>query len=338
MAKQTIYRKLAILGAVLGVLLLSGCSGMRLSSMDTLLARTPPGRCVDANAEAGKLYRDEAGNATLNLAAFLKQEKKENKKAGAVLDDFLDCTVADIGPDASDNLKVYRGYVTLAVLTRYAAFNYTGMIGGSADLSFQSYKGIQDDAMSTLARIDFSDKMLRLGSGINEVAQTVVEKDLTANPTLAYMKQIAPTELGNLGKLHDVEKLHRTLSVLMVAAGAEKPTIARARNWFFTIIAAINGSLTSPSSLVDQGLKVVGKSLTLDTFGNVYLDDARQELENMKLHNVAPSGTDWNYWANVIQDSCSRIALASGATSHCAGGWLPPGTPPAVVPPATTHQ
>lgn len=182
--------------------------------------------------------------------------------------------MADLGPDADEKLKVYRGYVALAVLTRYASFNYTGMIGGYADLNFQSYSGMQDDAMSTLARIDFADKMLRLGSGIPQVANKVDAKDIAGNPTLAYIKLIAPEALGQPGKLHDIEKLHRTLAVLMVGVGAEKPTVAR------------------------------------------------EEVEGMESLAVLPGEKDWNYWANVIQDSCNHIASATGSTSHCAGGWM----------------
>ncbi len=323
MDMRSLYRKTMLLGALAATLALGGCGGMRLSSMDTLLERDPPPNCVGKTPDDGKLYQQTSGRAELDLEGFLKQEKKDRKSTSAALDDFLDCTVADLGPDAGDKLKTYRGYVALAVLSRYAAFNYTGMIGGYADLNFQSYNGIQDDAMSTLARIDFADKMLRLGSGIDPVAATVTPADLAANPTLAYMKQIAPEQAGQPGRLHDVEKLQRTLSVLMVAASAEKPTVARARNWLSNLVAAIGGTLTDPGSLVDQGLKVVGKSLTLTTFGNAYLTDVRKELESMKTASGHPSEADWIYWAKVIQDSCARTATATGATSHCSGGWPP---------------
>lgn len=320
MDKQKIYRKAAILSALVGTLTLSGCGGMRLSSMDTLLQRDPPCNCVGKTAEDGKLYVNRDDKHELNLDGFLKQAKTDKKTSGEVLDDFLDCTVANLGPDADEKLKIYRGYVALAVLTRYAAFNYTGVIGGYADLNFQSYPGIQDDAMSTLARIDFADKILRLGSGLRDVVDSVHENDIAANPTLPYMKLIAPEKVGEIGRLRDVEKLHRTLSVLMVGVSAEKPTVARSRNLLTNLLAAIDGTLTNPGSLVDQGLKVVGKSLTLTTYGNAYLDDARKELETMKILGKPPEPTDWNFWANVIKDSCTHIAAATGATSHCAGG------------------
>lgn len=314
MDMRTIYRKAMWLGALAGLLALGGCGGMRLSSVDTLLKRDPPASCVGE----GKLYRAGGDGHELDIEGFLKQAKMDKKSTGEALDGFLDCTVADIGPDASANLKAYRGYVTLAVLSRYAAFNYTGMIGGYADLNFQSYDGLQDDAMSTLARIDFADRMMRLGSGVEAVAATVSPADMTANPTLAYIKQI-----GTPDKLPDVETLHRALSVLVVAGSAEKPTVKRARNWFSNLLAAIGGTLTHPGSLIDDGLNVIGKSLTLRSFGNAYLNDARRDVEAMKNAGPArPSQEDWNYWANVIQDACTRIATSTGATSHCEGGGM----------------
>lgn len=362
-------RAIALLGALAGMLVLSGCAGMRVSSMDTLLKREPPCNCIDD----GKLYRRNGDDVTMDLEGFLDDAGKKGKTAAVVLDEFLNCTVADHGKNPDENLKVYRGYVALAVLSRYAAFNYTGYIGGSADLSFQTYNGIQDDAMSALSRIDFADKALRLGSGIETIKKQVSTSDLENNPTLAYLKQIAPTEANTLGRLHDVEKLHRALAVMMVAASAEKPTVARAKNWFTNIVAALGGTLSNPGSLVDQGIKVLGKSLTLDTYGNAYLDDARCELESMAAANCKkpgetlgqpaaaadkskvpkcltpcstcpsrnasckpvprdgtkqttprPSETDWNYWANIIKSSCTAIAAATGATSHCLG--VPPTT------------
>lgn len=324
MEMRTMYRKVMWPGMLAGLLVLGGCGGMRLSSVDTLLKRDPPDICIGE----GKLYRADGGGHELDLEGFLKQAKADKKSTGAALDGFLDCTVADIGPDASANLKAYRGYVALAVLSRYAAFNYTGMIGGYADLNFKSYDGLQDDAMSTLARIDFADRMLRLGSGLDAVAATVSPADLTANPTLAYIRQI-----GVPDKLPDVEKLHRALSVLVVASSAEKPTVKRARNWFGRLLAAIEGTLSNPGSLIDDGLKVIGKSLTLRSFGNAYLNDARRDVEAMKIAGTArPSPEDWNYWANVIKDACTRIATSTGATSHCAGGWMPVQTAPEGAP------
>jgi len=315
MSTQTKYRRLAILGALAGTLVLGGCGTMRTNSLDTLLKHNPPPACVGP----GLLYANGSEGPELNLEGYLGANK--GKAAGIVLDGFLDCTVADLN-GANENLKAYRGYVTLAVLSRYAAFNYSGLIGGYADLNFQSYDGIQDDAMSTLARLDFADRLLRLGSGIPAVAGSVSPTDFTNNPTLAYLQQI-----GSDRKLPDVEKLHRAMSVLMVAGSAEKPTLNRAKNWLTTLIGAIGGAVVNPESLVDQGLKVVGKSLTLKSFGNAYLDDARRELEGMKTQTGRPNEADWNYWANVVKDSCTRIASATGATSHCAGGWPPAPAP-----------
>lgn len=356
MEKHSKYRKWAVLGVLAGTLVLSGCSSLRLTAMDELLKREPPCNCINDPGKEGKLYSRTGGDVELDLEGFLKDAKRNGTTAGDVLDTFLNCTVADLGEKADENLKVYRGYVALAVLTRYAAFNYTGYVGGAADLNFKTYNGIQEDAMSTLSRIDLADKMLRMGSGIAKVQETVDVSDANANRTLVYLKQIAPQELGTIGRLHDVEKLHRALAVLMVASSAEKPTVARARMWLSNIVAAIDGSLTNPGSLVDQGLKVIGKSLTLTTYGGAYLDAARCELESMAAAGCKkpdgkcltpcstcptctiaakdvprdgagqkpprPTDADWNYWANIIKDSCTAIAASTGATSHCAGGWI----------------
>ncbi|MBS4095386.1 MAG: hypothetical protein KGZ83_00940 [Sulfuricella sp.] len=310
MNKPVLIKKGMLLGAVVGMLSLSGCAAIRTNSLDTLLKHNPPDTCIGPD----KLYKNGNEGAELNLEAYLAANR--GASAGTKLDGFLDCTVADLH-GAGDELKTYRGYVALAVISRYAAFNYSGLIGGYADLNFQSYDGIQDDAMSTLARLDFADRMLRQGSGIPNVANTVTPADLAGNPTLTYMQHI-----GDPKKLPDVEKLQRAMSVLMVAGSAEKPTLNRAKNWFSTVISAIGGGLVNPESLVDQGLKVVGKSLTLKSFGNAYLDDARKELEGMKNQTGRPNEADWNYWANVIKDSCAAIAATAGATSHCAGGWM----------------
>lgn len=308
MNKMPIIQKMLLPAAVVALLALGGCSTMRTNSLDTLLKQSPPPDCIGP----GKLYTNGSDGPELNLEGYLGANREVS--SGAKLDGFLDCTVADLGPDAGEHLKTYRGYVALAVLSRYAAFNYSGLIGGYADLNFQSYAGIQDDATSTLARIDFADRMLRLASDI----PNAIPADVANNPTLVYMQQI-----GNPKKLPDVEKLQRTLSVLMVAGSAEKPTLNRARNWLSTLIAAIGGGVANPEGLVDQGLKVVGKSLTLKSFGNAYLGDARKELEGMKGKTGRPNEADWNYWANVINDSCNRLAASSGAISHCAGGWMP---------------
>lgn len=310
MEKHQKHRNWAILAILAGTLALSGCASLRTNSLDTLLKHNPPKDCVGAN----QLYVAGADGPELNLENYLAANK--GVSAGAKLDGFLDCTVANLDK-ASDGLKTYRGYVVLAVLSRYAAFNYSGLIGGYADLNFQSYDGIQDDAMSTLARLDFADRMLRVGSGIPNVAATVSTSDPTGNPTLAYLQMI-----GTEKKLPDVEKLQRAMAVLMVGGAAEKPTLARAKNWLTNLLTAIGGGVLNPESLVDQGLKVVGKSLTLKSFGNAYLDDARKELEGMKGKAGRPSESDWNYWANVIKDSCRGIAAATGATAHCAGGWM----------------
>lgn len=312
MNKRMQIKRAVSLGAVTGILALGGCGTMRTNSLDTLLQRNPPAICIGPD----NLYRKVDGQPELNLEAYLRAQK--GVSAGTKLDGFLDCTVADLH-GGSDGLKTYRGYVVLAVLSRYAAFNYSGLIGGYADLNFQSYDGIQDDAMSTLARLDFADRMLRLGSGIPNVANTVTPADIADNPTLAYMQQI-----GDPRKLPDVEKLQRAMAVLMVAGSAEKPTKNRARNWLTAVVTAIGGGVVDPESLVDQGLKVIGKSLTLKSFGNAYLDDARSELEGMKNSPGHPSEADWNYWAEVIKNSCSGIAASAGATNHCAGGWMAP--------------
>lgn len=313
MEMQKIYRKLALLGALAGTLALSGCGGMRLSSVDALLKQNPPGKCIGSDTD-GKLYKWDGDEPKLNLEGFIKASK--GKEPGAKLDSVLDCLVADLDQQG-ESIKTYRGYVALGLMAEYAAFNYTGKIGGYADLNFQSYDGIQDDAMSTLARIDYADRLFRIGSGNKTVAGTVNAKDLADNPFFAKMQL-----LGYDNKHPNAEKLHRALAVLMVAGGAEKPTVERAKSWLTSLIGALAGSLANPEGLVDQGLKTVGKSLTLAAFGNAHLVDARNELEKMGNKTDLPTDADWNHWAEIIKASCSMLAVSTGATSHCAGGWL----------------
>jgi hypothetical protein len=311
MDKQSKYRKLGLLAVLLGTLALSGCSTMRLSSVDTLLKQAPQTNCIGDD----KLYKQEGDKAVLNIEAYAKAN--QGKDPGDKLDGVLDCLIADLS-GASDSLKIYRGYVALGLMAEYAAFNYTGKVGGSTDLNLQSYDGIQDDAMSTLARIDYADRLFRIGSGNQTVADTITAKELADSPALSKMNL-----LGYDDKHPNAEKLHRALAVLMVAGGAEKPTLQRAKSWLGTLISALTGSLANPDSLIDQGLKTVGKSLTLTAFGNAHLIDARRELTGMKTQSNRPSDADWNHWAEIIKASCTILASSTGATSHCTGGWLP---------------
>lgn len=364
MIKYRLGKILIAAGILLGLLSLGGCGGMRVSSFDTLLKREPSLVCKDIQlykkpdagapgaVEPNSWAPSGAGSGDdwdLDLAAFLKYEKDRKRNAGEALDDFLDCTVANIGADAPEELKVYRGYVILAVLSRYAAFNYTGQIAGEANLNFSIYSGMHDDALATLARIETAERMLRASSGLKEVAATVTE----TNPTIEYMGLLD----DQASKLPTVSKLHRSLAVLVVATSAEKPTLVRAKGWFDRAVEAASGALLNRDDVLDQGLKVVGKSLTLKTFGNAYLDDARCDLEGHvgakwqkggdgtceqvrcqtckdKKCRSAPSGKtggtslsgrptleEWAYWARIIENSCDRIAASVGTRHHCLTDW-----------------
>jgi hypothetical protein len=334
---------------------------MRVSSFDTLLKREPSLLCqkIQLYRKAGTApggEEDASWNAEtagddwdMGLEDFLKYEQGQKHNAGQALDDFLDCTVADIGPDAPDELKVYRAYLVLAVLSRYAAFNYTGQIAGDANLNFRVYSGMHDDALATLSRIETAERVLRAASGVNGIPQPPKKGD----PTLEYMSLLD----GQGCKLPTVSKLHRTLAVLLVATSAEKPTLMRAKNWVERLAETVSGAALNRDDLVDQGLKVVGKSLTLKTFGNAYLDDVRCDLEShvgekwqkggdgeckqvrCQIHKEKtcggalsgknpdsrqtgiPTADEWKYWARIIKNACARIATSAGTGHHCLSDW-----------------
>lgn len=349
--------------ALIGLLSVGGCSSMRVSSFDTLLKRDPGQVCRNI-----QLYKRDAGAAgvtdpmswdtvgsgddwDMELHGFLKYQKELKHNAGEALDDFLDCTVANIGADAPEELKAYRGYVVLAVLSRYAAFNYTGQIAGEANMNFSVYSGMHDDALATLARIEAAERVLRASSGLKEIAATVSNTNPNPSIEATYLMD------GEGGKLPTVSKLHRTLAVLLVATGAEKPTLKRAKSWLARIAEAASGVLLNRDDVLDQGLKVVGKSLTLKTFGNAYLDDVRCDLEShmgedyikgedgkseqlrcqtckdQKCHSSfsangshtpmskRPAPEEWQYWARIIENSCDRIATSVGTGHHCLSDW-----------------
>ncbi len=361
MGNTGLGKALIAAGTLLGLLSLSGCGTMRVSSFDTLLKREPSLLCQkiqlyqkggtpSSGVESASWNAETAGDDwDRSLERFLRYEKGQNHNAGQALDDFLDCTVADIGPDAPEELKVYRAYLVLAVLSRYAAFNYTGQIAGDANLNFRVYSGMHDDALATLSRIDTAERVLRAASGVDGVVKPLRKDD----PTLEYMSLLD----GEACKLPTVSKLHRTLAVLLVASSAEKPTLMRAKNWVEQLAEAASGALLNRDDLVDQGLKVVGKSLTLKTFGNSYLDDVRCDLESHvgekwqkggdgKCEQVRcqsrrdkvcggglsgknpdsrqtciPTADEWKYWALIIKNSCARIATSAGTGHHCLSDW-----------------
>lgn len=334
----------------------AGCGSMRLTSFDTLLKRPPTQQCKDIQLYVKESVPTDADGVPsssdaasehwrMDLEGFLKHEKGLRHDAGWVLDDFLDCTVGHVGHQAPDALKTYRGYVALAVLSRYAAFNYTGLVAGDANLDFRTYDGMHDDALATLARIDMADRMLRLSSGL--ATGTPAQG---GNTTLEYMDALGrdPAMLPTVGKLQ------RALAVMLVATAAEKPTAARAKGWLEGIAEALAGGLLNGDDALHQGLKVLGKSLTLKTFGNAYLEDARRGLEcrapaySASAENIAapetnggacpaapiacvgavgytcPTVADWQYWGRLIKNSCDRIAASMGTSHHCLADWTLP--------------
>lgn len=303
-----LWKGLFIAFPIAAAALLVGCASWKVSSVDALLSRPPAPACADLN-----LYRREGNTWHTDIAAFTATEKKRDRSLAEALDDFLDCTVAPV-PPGSTELKLYRGYVVLALLSRYAAFNYTGLIENDANLHFRAYPELHDDAVLELSRIETAGRSLRAASSLPGVRDgALAESDASSLSVLVTNRDVADA-------VPTVVKVHRALAVLLVATGAERPTARRAEGWFTRVLRAISGNPVAISTdTVDDGLKVIGKSLTLTVFGDAYLRDARARIE--AFGNGTPTVKDWHTWSVLIADACGRLSVITGVANHCAEGW-----------------
>lgn len=253
------------------------------------------------------------------IEALVKESATQHKDVDDTLDSFLDRCLVKLDDASDPTLKTYRGYVVLALLSRYAAFNYTGHVGGVANLDFQTYPELNGDAVELLSHIGRAERLLRMASGNPAVAGTV---DLSkGDPAIEYTKLLD----SDKAVLPDVSRLIRTLSVLQVAVDAGKPTVRRTSSFFRR---AIVNAVADREELLRQGLTAMGKGFTLSIFGSAYLKDGGRHLQTCKDQAGAtcPSTDNWKYWSRIIEFSCNQIATATGATHQCLGDWST--TPP----------
>ena len=169
-------------------------------------------------------------------------------------------------------LKLYRGYVSLAVVSVYGAFNYTGVVGSNINVDFESYGDLSDDAAAFLSRIESADIALRKAIHKLEPTWGSIE------PKTETKGHIENSEYNKT--LPTVYKLHRVLLVMQTAIASERPTFGRSRSIFSSLIKSLSPDLNNADSVLQFGAKVIAKSLTLKAFGNAYLIDVRRHIEN----------------------------------------------------------
>jgi hypothetical protein len=291
---------------ILLVFFISGCASIHSSGVETLLRQSHPAIC-----ESHGIITNNTGDEkkfSAHLKTFLKTRKDKNAQLGETIDMILDCIVGQIkytGSNSNNELnqvKLYRGYVTLAVISRYAAFNYTGVIGNNINVDFRAYSDLPDDAASVLSRIESANRLLRY------------PLDMSLHPSGAAEGMFENAAYED--KLPTVYKLHRVLSVMLVATAAERPTFHRAKGFlsdFFKMIAT--KSIGNADDVIKSGANILAKSLTLKAFGNAYLNDVRTHIESFT--NNTPSNDDWEDWISIVDDSCNIISNVSNTKHHC---------------------
>lgn len=290
-APFSLYLTIALLGA---------CSATPVTQVG-VMARSIENNSGE-NKEDCNVLLTERGNLTIR--PFLK--KTQSKSSNEMVSLFLDCTLGSIkrednpGDETLQKRLQYRGYVALALLSRYAYFNYTGAVGNLTSIRLEAYPGIADDAAALLGRIETADLLLRAG-----ITQRAATGDASPGNILLQPKTVHT--------IPNVVKAHRTVSVLLVAVSAGRPTIERSKGYFSRLVGAIAGSVGGTTDLLEAGLTVLGKGLTLRMFGDAYLLDARKSIE--QGHGTEPS--EWETWTSLITEACDQLVHVSNTIHHC---------------------
>ena len=235
----------------------------------------------------------------------------------AKIDFFLDCFV---GPADNQESRLLRGHMVVAVVTRYAAFNYTGEVPGVHKVKFTPYGGLEDDIGSYLISVEKTQLELRHATGIEKIK--IARKSGKAREQFLIDYK---TVFMNVNELYDrLERIKRMILILRLYAKAEKPTINRARSAILRALSTITGSVATLRSVVGDAANGLQKYFVIKNFGTAYRADVKKNLEAVKkkLKDLEKNGgkvteEDWEPWNAAISGACARLAALAGTRQHC---------------------
>lgn len=283
-----------------------------LAILSTLLSGcvTLPGTVATQHVAEGCIYATSEKNPTFD---FLKFTDDKTTEFNAKLDSVLTCLAGDITKSKNTKeIPAYRAYVSLALVSRYAALNYTGQVAGTANLDFASYPDIDNDAIAFMANLQRTGYLLRANGDPSFRRISARDED----PAVKYyllMKHKAPAP--DAPNLQTAARTQLSILYLKTIVSAEKPTVARGKG---ILAAAAASAVAGREELLSRGASIIGKSLALHYFGDAYLKDAQNEMNRFNKDKVKPpTKADWDYWSTIIKESCTEIAAATGTTPQC---------------------
>ncbi len=340
--------KIAVLIVAFGV---TGCGGGLISGGDgsikdelgevTRCIQLASARDKELDAQADKPAKDRqpviedivSGSIDVMLACYLgpdretpKDDERTKDNCGLKEDgspaseyDRLRCVAKGMG----DDMRLLRGHIVVALLSRYAALNHTGDIDGILNIKFRRSSDSQEDARQTLAAIAAAEyELRRAASAVFKVSEDETTGELRQLKVPNYDKD--HFDMKEVQKVYELAfKMIRVRAVADVARVAAEPTAKRAAFVVRTAVRAILARSVTDAKAVLKGIRDgVTKYAVLNQFGPPYLTDARNYLQTKKGETVAK--VHWQFWDRYLEGACSKLAGEAGARVDCTPGNYKP--------------